>query len=822
MPYLVAFGALKRDLFELGEEVVVVGRERKATFSLSDFQVSRRHAEITFKDGTYHVRDLNSRNGFFHNQKHVKSGEGIDLDHGDELVLGRTGLRYYRRDPGDIESLTAPIIPEPLKNLPNTRPEEGEAKPRKNSARAAKKSARNSNADQDVVKDDDFGVETDDAANVEPAPAKKKGAGLDSEVLKYAAGGARPKAPEEESKSKRNRFTELSEDVGETKASARSKKASARQKAANPSSKSARSEGASEKKGDSRRRKKSTGRVPVQKGSSGREKANSGREKASSGRSSAKQAVAAEVQSLRTLLDRTEKERKFYRHLTVAMVAFLMLLMSLLFVKLMSGDSDDEGEPKTEETKGNDTKRPGRRPTAMVLNVPKNGLENAKRLDKDTFVNAILPILKTKCAVCHGPSSSKSKFRFDPNNEKQSLAMAASYVLPGRPDRSFLLQKPLPKSEGGEIHKGGAVFKTDSEDFRAMHGWINDVRTPGENNDPETEMNNSELAPVAKISVAKKEVAVGERVVLDSGNSVSKTNNTLLVTWSIDRKPSASRSFIDDDSGTTTSFIPDAPGEYLIQLVVQDDSLTGSASVIITASGNGSGNMGGSNDPDPDPKPKPKPDPKDVGPAMAVVAPIYRKLTGKDLTDSVYKKVKEKSLRRTARSILKTTTAKVYLLQNELATFGLTGASKPQSYYLKILAKPLNKDEGKNIDFAFVEMVISPYFNSKHSDAKSWTNAIFESFLGRKPRGAERSAAMKMWSSKESKLFGQKGRGQADAAGILAKQPEFVKNFLKRTYKLYMGSDPEDAVVDKAYEKYQESPEDFWKIIERWVVPKKS
>ncbi|MDF1667498.1 MAG: hypothetical protein P1V97_37515, partial [Planctomycetota bacterium] len=315
--------------------------------------------------------------------------------------------------------------------------------------------------------------------------------------------------------------------------------------------------------------------------------------------------------------------------------------------------------------------------------------------------------------------------------------------------------------------------------------------------------------------------AVGERVVLDSGNSVSKTNNTLVVTWSIDRKPAASRSFIDDDSGTTTSFIPDAPGEYLVQLVVQDDTLTGTASVIVTATGSGSGNM--DSDPaDPDPKPKPKAEPKDVGPAMAVVAPVYKKLTGQDLTDDIYKKVKEKTLRRTARTILKRTTAKVYLLNNELVTFGLTGASKPQSYYLKILAKPLNKDEGKLIDFAFVEMAISPYFNSKHSDAKSWTNAIFESFLGRKPRGAEKSATMKMWSSKEAKLFGAKGRGQADAAGILAKQPEFVKNFLKRSYKLYMGTDAEDATIDKAYAKYQETPEDFWKIIERWVVPKKS
>lgn len=841
MPFLVAFGALKRDVYELGEEVVVVGRERKATFSLSDFQVSRRHAEITFNDGTYHVRDLNSRNGFFHNQKHVRSGEGIDLDHGDELVLGRTGIRYYRRDPGDVDNLTAPIIPESLKNIPNTRPQEAEnkgndASARKNSARAAKKSARNSNAEQDVVKDDDeFGVETDDAANIsDHAPTKKKGGGLDSEVLKYAAGSANAKAAPagEESKSKRNRYTELSEDIGETKAgtrevkgSARAKKASARQKVANPSSKqSARAESAnSEKRGDSRRRKKSTGRVPVQKGSSGREKAKSGREKAGSGRSSAKQAVAAEVQSLRTLLDRTEKERRFYRHLTVGMVAFLMLLMSLLFVKLMSNDAKDETDNDS-EVKKSSRKTPGRRPTSMVLNVPKNGLENAKRLDRDVFVNAILPLLKSKCSACHGPSGSKSKFRFDPNNEKQALAMAASYVLPGRPDRSFLLQKPLPKSEGGEIHKGGAIFKTESEDFRALHGWINDVRTPGQDNDPGmSETPNSELAPIAKISGVKKEVAVGERVVLDAGNSISKTDNTLVVSWSIDRKPAASRAFIDDDSGTTTSFIPDAPGEYLVQLVVQDDSLTGTASVIVTATGSGSGNMGDPDDPDdPDPKPMPKPDPKDVGPSMAVVAPVYKTLTGKDLTDSIYKKVKSKTLRRTARAILKTTTAKVYLLNNELGTFGLTGASKPQTYYLKILAKPLNKDEGKNIDFAFVEMAISPYFNSKHSDAKSWTNAIFESFLGRKPRGAEKSATMKMWGSKEAKLFGQKGRGQADAAGILAKQPDFVKNFLKRTYKLYMGTDADDPTIDKAYAKYQDTPEDFWKIIERWVVPKKS
>jgi predicted component of type VI protein secretion system len=825
MPYLVAFGTVKRDLFELTKDPVVVGRERKATLSLSDFQVSRRHAEITCRDDGYYVRDLGSRNGFFHNRMHIKRGEGIELDHGDELVLGRTGLRFYKKDPGDVESLTAPIIPELLKNLPNTRPES----PTKQSASKKTISDRDDRDDRDETHDGDEDEELLDSNVLEDADDSDRDelvsddgdAGsmaqpedLDSEVLQYAAGPGSKKGPE--LLAKRPRYTELSEEIEDDKRSGGSKKNSARNEAESPApGKGPEKKAEKAKTASARRKKKSTRRAASLKThQSSRPK------RAGSGRHSARQAVAAEVQTLRTLLDRTERERLFYRRLTVVMVIFLMLLVSLLFVKMLSGGE----QVKIPEVKSSTKKKRGSSPKTVIMRVPENGLKNAAKLHAGTFNAHVLPWLKANCKACHGVSGASS-FRMDFDNSQQAIAIAANYVIPGYPDRSFLVQKPLSIEEGGVVHGGGDLLAVNTLPFQKLKDWISKVKTAkSQSNQEKTDDNGQDdpdLSPLAKIEVSKTLAAVGDRIVLDSGSSVSKTNSTLLVTWTLIIQPTNSRAVIEDDGAQTTGFTPDVEGRYTVQLLVQDGSLSNSESVLIKVDPNGSAAEPGAKKINPGAQPA-KPKPKEIGPSQAEVAPIFRKLTGQDISSKLYKKVKDKTLRKTARKILKLTDSKIYLLRNELPTFALDGNSKPPDFYLKLIAKQLGKDEGFTIRDALVELAISPYFNSKNSDAKSYARALFQAFLKRKAKGAERAAVVKMYDGKEAKLFKVKGRGQAEAAGILASQPGFVKDFLARCYKFYMAKDADQNTIDAALLKYQGDQTLFFKIVEAWVVPRKS
>lgn len=58
-------------------------------------KVSRRHARISFRDGQYAIEDLGSTNGTFVNRgRRLKPGEHHQLKDGDEIIVGKTFLRF--------------------------------------------------------------------------------------------------------------------------------------------------------------------------------------------------------------------------------------------------------------------------------------------------------------------------------------------------------------------------------------------------------------------------------------------------------------------------------------------------------------------------------------------------------------------------------------------------------------------------------------------------------------------------------------------------------------------------------------------------------
>jgi hypothetical protein len=58
-------------------------------------KVSRRHARISLREGTYVIEDLGSTNGTFVNRGHrLTPGERQALKDGDEIIVGKTFLRF--------------------------------------------------------------------------------------------------------------------------------------------------------------------------------------------------------------------------------------------------------------------------------------------------------------------------------------------------------------------------------------------------------------------------------------------------------------------------------------------------------------------------------------------------------------------------------------------------------------------------------------------------------------------------------------------------------------------------------------------------------
>lgn len=58
-------------------------------------KVSRRHARISFRSGQYVIEDLGSTNGTFVNRgRRLKPGDHQALKDGDEIIVGKTFLRF--------------------------------------------------------------------------------------------------------------------------------------------------------------------------------------------------------------------------------------------------------------------------------------------------------------------------------------------------------------------------------------------------------------------------------------------------------------------------------------------------------------------------------------------------------------------------------------------------------------------------------------------------------------------------------------------------------------------------------------------------------
>jgi pSer/pThr/pTyr-binding forkhead associated (FHA) protein len=84
--------------YPLRRERTVLGRSREATLVFDEETLSREHAAIVYRDGSFFLEDLSSANGCSLNGEPVKSAE---IGHGDRIQMGRIQLQLLLevRDP---------------------------------------------------------------------------------------------------------------------------------------------------------------------------------------------------------------------------------------------------------------------------------------------------------------------------------------------------------------------------------------------------------------------------------------------------------------------------------------------------------------------------------------------------------------------------------------------------------------------------------------------------------------------------------------------------------------------------------------------------
>ena len=79
----------------------VLGRDKEADIALNDPHVSRQHAAIEYRDGTYSLKDLESTNGTRMSGTLIKQA---NLRHEDKFSIGDTTLQFVLEDTGKSQT----------------------------------------------------------------------------------------------------------------------------------------------------------------------------------------------------------------------------------------------------------------------------------------------------------------------------------------------------------------------------------------------------------------------------------------------------------------------------------------------------------------------------------------------------------------------------------------------------------------------------------------------------------------------------------------------------------------------------------------------
>jgi len=88
--------------FRIEKQKITLGRGLDVDLTINDRLASRLHCTIEYKDGEWHIHDLNSRNGTSLNGEPIKTAP---LKAGDRIGIGETIITFERATPKGTETV---------------------------------------------------------------------------------------------------------------------------------------------------------------------------------------------------------------------------------------------------------------------------------------------------------------------------------------------------------------------------------------------------------------------------------------------------------------------------------------------------------------------------------------------------------------------------------------------------------------------------------------------------------------------------------------------------------------------------------------------
>jgi hypothetical protein len=116
-------------------------------------------------------------------------------------------------------------------------------------------------------------------------------------------------------------------------------------------------------------------------------------------------------------------------------------------------------------------------------------------LDYEFFKARVEPIFLTKrpdhvrCYVCHSDNNTAFKLEklekgqafWTEEQSRRQFESISRLVVPGAPDKSLLLMRPLPPQQGGfAYHSGGRQFESkNTPEWKTLAAWVNGAKLQG-------------------------------------------------------------------------------------------------------------------------------------------------------------------------------------------------------------------------------------------------------------------------------------------------------------------------------------------------------
>lgn len=485
-------------------------------------------------------------------------------------------------------------------------------------------------------------------------------------------------------------------------------------------------------------------------------------------------------------LDRADRDRAFFRNVCLVLVGLLGATLAWMIAWAVR-ERPPESTPAVAQAPA---------PAAPSATGPAPLVAAPARLDRERFLADVHPILAARCASCHsfvgrggGLVIAASN---DPATVGANFAAASRYVLTDRPERSPLLLKPLAEEEGGLPHGGGpALFRSTDPAWQTLRAWASTPAAAAAPSAPTaaTPPTAQNRAPKAAIAPLQGPAAVGQPVDLDASSSSDEDGGSLHFRWVLARRPDGSQARLAGGEGPRARFVPDAPGEYEVAVLVHDGSESARATLALRA-------VLGASDPT-----------REVALVRA-----WERLTGVQPAAEQKKALLQLDRAGLVQALVERPELYERWWTDELA-FLLDGAARPKGEPWDSM--PARLREGRvQVQDATYALAVGRDWNGRWQGKQAWVGAVLTRLLGLDPAQAkaERTAAERLYDGYEGEFLGQKGASQADLVRIAVKDARARREALARAWRRATGADP-GAALDPALERLAKEPAAFFRVL---------